>query len=354
MPTSAAEALLATVAYSPDGYPQRLDLMRRCTLLLGFDFTAYRQASFLDDRVLSPDIVGGWVTHDRLDDATRHIGVARPLHLILHAGHVGSTLLSRLIDELGGTLPLREPLPLRTLADAHDDLQGSDSLLSPEEFGRLGELYLRLWSRGYVDTRQCVLKATSSACRFAPWLLERRPAMNAVYLNLAAEPYLATLLAGENSPTDLRGHSQERHRRLAVAGVPSLAPLHALSPGELAALSWLAESLTRHQLAKQFPGRTLLLDFDQMLADVPCTMHAVARHFGIAYADHQLTALASSPTLQRYSKAPEYAYGPTLRADILRQARQHHAAEIKAGLDWIALLARAHPKLADAAQAAGF
>jgi hypothetical protein len=130
--------------------------------------------------------------------------------------------------------------------------------------------------------------------------------MRAVYLNLRAEPYLATLLAGENSLADLRGHGQERYRRLLATGARPPTHLHAMSPGELAALGWLAESLTRHEMATLFPNRVLLLDFDALLADVPGQLGAVASHFGIGCERRQLEAAAASDTLRRYSKAPEY------------------------------------------------
>ncbi len=61
-----------------------------------------------------------------------------------------------------------------------------------------------------------MLKATSSAARIAPQLLAARPNAVALYMYLPAEPYLATLLAGENSPLDLRRHEAERRARLAA------------------------------------------------------------------------------------------------------------------------------------------
>jgi hypothetical protein len=350
---NAAEALLAAASASPDTWPHKLDLARRCLLLVGLTPAAYRSASFLDDRLLTPGLAGGWLPVARVDEATRTVATPRPLHLILHTGHVGSTLLSRLLDELGGTLGLREPLPLRTLAEAADGLAGRDSLVSVEEFNALVALCLRLWSRGYADTRQCVLKATSSACRVAPQLLERTPGMRAAYLNLRAEAYLATLLAGENSLGDLRGHGQERYRRLLAADARPPAPLHAMSPGELAALGWLAESLTRHEVATRFPGQALLLDFDALLADVPGQLGRVARHFGIRHEPRQLEAAAASDTLRRYSKAPEFEYGPALRSQILAQARAQHASEIRAGLRWIEALAGPRPLLQAAVENSG-
>jgi hypothetical protein len=121
----------------------------------------------------------------------------RPLHCIFHTGHVGSTLVSRLLDETGQVLSLREPLPLRTLAEAHDVLHAPESLLGPQPFDRWLETRLRLWGRGYAATRAVVVKATSSAARLAPVLLERSAGSRAIYLSLRAEPALATRSRGQ-------------------------------------------------------------------------------------------------------------------------------------------------------------
>ena len=90
-----------------------------------------------------------------------------PLHYILHTGHVGSTLLSRLLDTTGAVLSLREPLPLRTLAEASDVLGQPESLLSESQFELVLDTFIRLWSRGYATTRCVVVKATSAAARVA-------------------------------------------------------------------------------------------------------------------------------------------------------------------------------------------
>jgi hypothetical protein len=259
---------------------------------------------------------------------------------MLHTGHVGSTLLSRLLDTAGAVLPLREPLPLRTLAEAADLLGQPESLLSEAQFELLVETFVRLWSRGYPTTRAVVLKATSATARVAPRLLRQNLASRAVYLNLRAEPYLATLLAGPNSPVDLRGHGAERMRRLrARIGTP-LPPLHALSPGELVALSWLAESLTRRDVLDRFPDRVLALDFDALLGDVPGVMQQVVEHLQLLTEPGWAAQLGASPALTRYSKSPDHDYSPALRAQVLDQARHEHRDELRRGLEWLQALAR--------------
>ena len=119
----------------------------------------------------------------------------RPVHFIFHSGHVGSTLLSRLLDETGVVLSLREPLPLRTLAEAHDLLGTVESLLSEAQFASLASSVIGVWSRGYAATRKVIVKATSTASRVACPLLRLAAQSRAVCLNVTARG-LSGYLAG--------------------------------------------------------------------------------------------------------------------------------------------------------------
>lgn len=340
------EALLSSLATSPDVYLQKVDLTRGAALLVQFDEAAYRAASFLDDRILTPGRSGGWVGLPRLLDAAGALGNTKPLHFIFHTGHVGSTLLSRLLDESGCVLSLREPLPLRTLADARDVLGLPESLLSSRDFQTMELALLQLWSRGYRSTHSVVLKATSSASRVATSLLQRQPAARAVYLNLAAEPYLATLLAGKNSAADLRGHGPVRIRQLQVRLQTPLAPLHALSLGELAAMSWLAETWNQHDTVSGCGVRVMALDFDELLGDVAGSLGRVAAHFQLPSEAGWLADIARSPVLTRYSKSPDFEYSPQLRREVLRESRQNNAVQMGAGLRWLEALAGSHQTVA--------
>lgn len=344
--SSTPNDLLSALPDSPDSYPQKLDLVRSCILQIAFGQDAYRAASFLDDRILTPTTLGTWVPIERVTASARLGRATRPLHYILHTGHVGSTLLSRLLDTSGTVLSLREPLPLRTLAEACDVLGRPESLLSEAQFDILVDTFVRLWGRGYPDTHCVVLKATSAAARIAPRLLQHSFAARAIYLNLRAEPYLATLLAGANSAVDLRGHGPERMRRLCKRLEAALPALHTLTHGEFAAMSWLAESLTRRDVLDAWPSRVLAVDFDAFLANVPGTMQRIVTHLQLSPATDWLAQLNTNPALTRYSKAPDHEYTPALRADVLAQARREHADEIRRGLAWLATLARAHDAVA--------
>jgi len=340
-PQPVAEALLSRVAGSPDVLVQKIDVSRDAALLVAIDQKTYRAASFLDDRVLTAGVQGAWVGYGRLAASCAAIPNARPLHFIFHAGHVGSTLISRLLEEAGGVLSLREPLSLRLIADAHDVLGKPESFLSEPAFFALLDLHLRLWSRGYSDTTAVVLKATSICGRLAPAILSRLSSARAIYVNVRAEPYLATLLAGQN-PIDLRGHAPERIRRLVSHGVDSSPPLHALSVGEVAALSWLVESWSACDALDAGGGRVAAVNFDTFLGNVEDGIGRVAQHLGVPHDAQFAQRAARSPVMTRYAKAPEHAYTPDLRAQVLAQSRAQNGREINQGLLWLERTARAN------------
>ena len=340
-----ADDLLARLPLSPDAYPHNVDLVRNAILLLRLEPGSYRQASFLDDRMLGPGLKGTWVTSNLAVSALSRVECAKPLHFIFHTGHVGSTLISRLLDETGELLPLREPQSLRSLADAHDTLERPEALLSAAQFQVLLDAFLNAWRRGYADTSAVLLKATSSAGRLAGVLLQREKVARALYVNLRAETCLATLLAGANSALDLRGHGPARLRRLAAQFELPPTPLHAMSPGELAAMSWLTETLTQRDCLRREPDRVMAIDFDEFLLDVPGVLSAIWAHL-LLPGTPILEANRLASALARYSKAPEHGYSPALRADLLNDARRSQAAEIRRGRVWLENLARREPAVA--------
>lgn len=350
---SAADDLLARLPGSPDAYPQKIDLVRELILLVQFDADAYRSASFLDDRILTPTTRGAWLVASRVAEAVRSIRDPQPVHFIFHTGHVGSTLVSRLLDETGLVLPVREPLPLRSLAEAHDVLGRPESILSEAQFDLTQAMFMRLWGRGYAETRSTIVKATSSAGRLAEAILSRNEGSRAIYLNLRAEPYLATLLAGENSPADLRGHAPERMRRLQSRVASPLAPLHAMSIGELAALGWLAESWSQQDALKAMPERVLALDFELLLSSIAGSMSRILGHLGLPADTRYLSQVERSAVLTRYAKAPEHPYTPGLRAEILADSRRRNAAEIRQGMGWLERLAKSDDAVAAVMNSAG-
>jgi len=316
---------LADLARSPALYPRALDLARDAILLIGMREADYSASSFLDERICTQDGRGQWVSVAAVGQVLASAAAACPLHFIFHAGHVGSTLLSRLIDETGRVLPLREPVPLRTIAEASDSVA--------PDIGPHLEILLRLWERGFEGNEAVFLKATSVTERLAPRLLEMRPGARAIALNVSAESYLSTMLAAPNSAIDLNNHGAERMHRLRKSGVSVPRPA---TLGDLAAMSWLSEKLTQVEMLRVSGARTLAIDFDAMLQSLEETLSRVLDHLGIA---GDAAAIAASPAAMRYSKAPEHDYSAALRMELLNDARARYPGEIRAALNWLAAIA---------------
>jgi hypothetical protein len=154
-------------------------------------------------------------------------------------------------------------------------------------------------------------------------------------------------LAGANAMVDLKGFGAERAARLASRFDLSLPPWESLSVGELAAMTWTAESLTRTETKAAFADRVLLLDFDLLLGDVADGLATVLDKFAIPVSDGFLADIKKSAVLTRYSKAPtQYAYSPSLRSQLLNQARREHAGEMNKGLRFLERLAKQDPRVA--------
>lgn len=333
------EAVRDGVRTDPSLHFHNLDFAREAILVLKLDRAAFRAASFLDDRILTPQSLGRWVKLADLENLLIGPTPALAPHFLFHSGHVGSTLVSRLLDDIPGVLGLREPLPLRVLSSAAADLDAPFALVGPEQWRTLLHMALFGWSRGFADTKAVIVKATSSAAVCCTPLLEASPRSKAVMLNLRAEPYIATLLAGENSYLDLRGHAQDRMRRLLRLAPAIPRRLGDMSLGEIAAMTWTVETLTHLQAQRQFGARVLSVDFDAFLAAPRETMGAICSHFRLDAPADYLDGVGRSPVLTRYSKAPEHAYSPELRAQILAESRRRNASEIRRGLAFIDALA---------------
>ncbi len=315
------------IAGSPAYYPHTFDAKADRVLLVRLSAADYRLSSFLDSRLLAPGMTAAWFDYVPLAVSARLI-LPRPLHVIFHTGHVGSTLLSRLLDEVPGVLGLREPYPLQTLADMADETQAGEGYLA-----RLNT-FLRLWSRGFETTRTIVLKATSITGRIAPDILNAAPDLKAVYLQLPAEAYIAANLAATSGPADLKIFEALRHRRLS-AHLGRALP-EGGSAGELAAIAWMVERDSLEQAKAAGGNRVMLLDFEALLADLEGNLARVLQHFDLPpIADR----LARSPVLTRYSKAPEQlVFSREARAGRIVQVRRQFAPEIEKGLALIGAL----------------
>ncbi len=325
------------LAASPELYPQKLDLAQQRVLMVRMTQADYRAASFLDDRMLTAETKGRWIALESVLTQAPQIR-PKPLHLIFHIGHAGSTLLSRLLEEAADVLALREPLPLRTLAEAFD--KSEPNLLRDRAF----EAFLNLWSRGYDHTDAVVLKTTSHTARIGAPLLQARPAARAVSLSLAATPSIETLLSAQYSAVDMNLWGEERFGRLkALLRDNEIARPQTF--GELAAMTWLAERLTQRDLKARFGEHILHMDFENFLGDMRQSLERVLSHFGLDAT--RVEAAMQSPALRQYSKKPSQPYSVDRRAQILAETRVRQADEISRAHAWLERVGSNHAAAAE-------
>jgi hypothetical protein len=311
---------------------QALDPSAGQVRLVAMDRESYRAASFLDDRMLQQAVDAHIVPWPDVEEAVSD-AMRSDARWIFHIGHVGSTLVSRLLGEVPGVLAIREPRLLRDLA------------MSPPA---VRERYLpaapKLMSRTFTENEIACVKATSLVSEIASALVP--PAERALFMYADPRNYIASILAGENSVKELRMLAVTRAQRLA-SRVSAIGPAH--SDAELAGVAWACEMTALESSADAMAGgRILWADFDRVLTDMPAALRSVTEHFGFAADDDALKSIASGSLMTRYSKGLEYDYSADLRRELIEEAGQQHGPQIESALAMLRSAAEKSPLLARA------
>lgn len=292
---------------------QALDPSQGAVRLVAMDRESYRAASFLDDRMLETPVDAQIVSWTAIEDAVSD-EMRSDARWIFHIGHVGSTLVSRLLGELDGVLAIREPRLLRDLA------------LTPQS---VRERYIaptpRLMSRTFAKTEIACVKATSFASEISPQLVP--PGERALLMFATPRNYIGSILAGENSLEEMRLLAGSRAQRLNSRQTY----LPSQDDAGLAAAAWACEMTALEQAAEQMADREILwVNFDQMLGEMDTALTNVANFFG--FDSRRASEIANGPLMGRYSKAPEYEYGANLRRELIAEAGERFASDIERAL----------------------
>jgi hypothetical protein len=298
--------------------------------LVRLDEEAYREASFLDQRLLERGYA-----QDACDLAALEAAVARltvRAHYIFHTGHVGSTLVSRLIGAHPGFFSLREPALLRALA-----------MPGPAESAPRLETALALLSRTWRPGQRAVVKATSFVSELAGPILGTDPEASAIYMFTEPLTYLRGILAGPNSRAETARLGPARLERLARRARAPDFTTAPRSEGEWIAMSWLCEIGALIEAADSHPARVLWVDFDRFLEEPREGLEDIFKALGARPVAREIETLVASSLMRRYSKAPEHAYDAALRRAVLASAELEHAPEVRQGMQWLEQRAARHP-----------
>ena len=325
------------IAASPAWYPLELaspGLVRLARL----DEAAYRSASFLDRRILQLQPAQAVVPVAMLGSAAATL--APQAHYIFHIGHVGSTLVSRLIGELAGFFSVREPALLREIAldPARDRVWGALDLR--DSLSLLG----RRWRPG----QRALIKASSFVSEIAERALALDANASAILMFTPALAYLRCIMGGHNSRLESQALAPSRLARLRRRLEVDPSDVDPRSEGEWIAMSWLCEIACLQAAARNFASRVVRIDFDEFLAAPRQGLELALGALGAELDRKEIAALLAGPLMQRYSKAPEYAYDAALRREVLASAEREHSAEIRRGMAWLERLAARHEAVAAA------
>ena len=325
-------------------FPHLADLQKEQVLLSTMSEAAFRQASFLDQRIFTPDLqrqVVSWA-----DVASVPLANLPKPQYIFHIGHVGSTLISRLLGEIDSILALREPAILRQLADVRINNPAEIGWTGDEHAKRLDQVEQWL-SRTFHPDQRVMIKASSFVSPLAHDLLAGSG--TALFLFASRERYLQTILAGDASKQEAAALAELRLKRLEQHLGQPVGTMEQLTLAQTSALGWLCEMVTLCDAQKRCPDADIMwMDFDHFLNQPAGELQSAADHFGRSLPLDQAEMLVSGPIMTSYSKAPEYDYSASLREELLAEAGKIHADDIWQTLLWIDQLARQHPKVAAA------
>ena len=304
---------------------QALDPSAGVARLIAMDRESYRAASFLDDRMMQLPVDAQLVPWTAIEEAIT-ADVRSDARWIFHIGHVGSTLMSRLLGEIDGVLAIREPRLLRDLA-----------LMPPSIRPGYVAPVPRLMSRTFDEREVACVKATSFVSEIAAELV---PAQQRVlFMYASPRNYVTSILAGENSVHELRALGPSRSARMQKRGIELGA---ATGDAALAAAAWACEITALEAASAKLTNHYVgWMDFDRALENLSDALREVMEIFGFEATPERIHEIAEGPLTRRYSKATEYEYSADLRRELIAEAAAGHERAID---DALAMLARAAEK----------
>ena len=329
------DGLAESLGRSPELFPYVLDVGKDTLSLIRLTRSDYETASFLDGRILTPRTIGRTVPWRQVAVSIEAAKLVQSCNFIFHIGHVGSTLLSRLLGAHRSVFALREPQILRLFAQIRSEPETQARVWSDDDFRQRLDGCLKLLSRTFEPDQNAWVKATSFVSELASSVLAGPPLPKALMMFVSPESHLATILGGPNSRQEAKTLTPGRLRRLNRRVGREAWRLASLSEGEAIALGWACEMSALAEAGNAAGARVFRLDFDGFLDDPGSNLAAVFRHFDLDATPGDVQAILDGPDMRRYSKAPEHAYDANVRRAVLNEARATHGAEIARGLAWL-------------------
>ncbi len=313
------QKLIAETVTDPRWFPMRFDAQQDEFRFIPVGADMHRAVTFLAD-VRPSDV--RVVPRAAVNEVKM---VQAPLHMIVHTGLGGSTLLARALAQPGIVTTFKEP-PVLTDMVAFG-LHSSEA----ETRGLIADV-AALLSRPFAPGETLVCKMSSIGNGLAAAIAEIRADTKILCLRTPLELMLASLASRgeEGRMGGRRLYNGLQNARMTI-GVLDESQLAHHSDLQLAALAWLSVQRMIGDLGERFgPSRVRSLTSETFLARPSESLRAIAEHFGLSL---DVEARLASGVFNRHAKtgAP---FDAKSRARGLSHTLAAHADEIGAIVQW--------------------
>jgi|tagenome__1003787_1003787.scaffolds.fasta_scaffold20937984_2 hypothetical protein len=320
------DRLLLDTVTNPNWFPLRFNVETDQLQFVEIAPEAHRAATFLTD--IRPSVSG--VRPVPRSEVARVPMSEAPLHLILHSGLGGSTLLARALGQSRVVTTLKEP-PILTDVVAFG-LRGG----SVEDSRQLLRDVARLLSRPFVPGEGLVIKMSSVGNGLGLAIAEDRAQTRILCLQTPLDLMLASLAS--------RGEEGRTAGRRLFTGLRN-ARMVAVEPAgdhddlQLAALAWLSIQKMMLDAAARFGSeRVRSISSERLMVQPRETLAAVAAHFRLAL---DVDARLASGIFERHAKTGQ-PFDAQKRVRGLQATLREHGVEIQAIVDWARKVADAN------------
>lgn len=306
----------------------------------------FQRSPFLDGRLqlADPDRTERALLSLRaLLDAWPDSGAVGNPHFVFHPGHCGSTLVSRLVDAMGGVLGLREPLPLRALAAQWREQGSAVAQLSLQDYARLERFVLGLLGRTFSGQQCTLVKATSECCNLAGRVADAVPHARFIWIWTDLETFLATMLRNKVRREEVVTYAQSRLMDLNRWLDAQPLQLYRLDLTEKAAMNWVSSMC--HLSDLQNDAHVMALRFDSFNQQPQEWLERIAAHLDLPDPVSCADRAVQSGVLDQYSKDASSRFNVEDRRRQLEQSRAENAEAIERGIAMARFLLEGFPAL---------
>lgn len=320
------EELGAKIVADPRWFPMRFDIDREHYQFARVAQDVHRAITFLSD--IRP--VADEIRSVPRVDAAQVAVIQSPLHMILHSGLGGSTLLARALSQPGIVTTLKEP-PILT-----DVITFGLRRRDAEDKRRLLGETVRLLSRPLAPGEGVVIKMSSIGNGLVSAIAQDRPQSQILCLQTPLELMLAALAA--------RGDEGRRGGQRLFTGMRNARMIAAEPAGdrsdlECAALAWLSIQKMMLDAATNFGAdRIRSIESEKLIAEPRAGLAAVAAHFRLTL---DVEARLASGIFGRHAKTGQ-PFDAQSRIQRLQATLSQHGGEIGAVVSWARKVADAN------------